>query len=217
MTEQIGKVGARLRAGRKSSRRASGGIEPFHTLEVSLDDRGGDLLSLKEVRLVTIRAGLAASLEAMDAAGSSLRWARHLLPPRHTEPLAWSALVQLLDALDQRSSPPNAVLALGGLRLLSSVGYALELERCIVCGRVCPEGAPAFVDAARGGIVCRGCGGRGRLLDPRTRAVAARAQRAEPDGDNWLALAANLSKEQTDDLLAILSDAMAAHADLETR
>jgi DNA repair protein RecO (recombination protein O) len=175
---------------------------------VSLEDRGGELLTLSECRVVTVRAGLVASLEAMDAAGTALRWARHLLPTRHAEPRAWSTL-------DRTTADPRGVLALAGLHLLASVGYALELERCIVCGRPCPEGAPAFVDASRGGLVCRSCGGGGRLLDARVRALGARAQRADDDAGDWLSPPEWLTATETNDLLSVLADAMAAHTGLD--
>ena len=219
LTETDGKLGARLRGGRKSSKRAAGGIEPFHTIEASLEDRGGELLTLKECRLVTVRAGLVGSLEAMEAAGTALRWARHLLPVRHKEPRAWSTLVRLLDELDRGGAVSRGLLALAGLHLLASVGYALELERCVVCGRPCPEGALAFVDATRGGLVCRSCGGGGRVLDARLRALGARAQRAGDDDaqaeSDWLVPPPSLTAAQTDDLLAVLADAMAAHTGLD--
>jgi len=181
------------------------------------------------VRLVTIRAGLVADLDSMDAAGAALRWARHLLPPRHPEPAAWTVLLRLLDALDdgtcpappergpqqKHGQPPRGALALAGLRLLASVGYALELERCIVCGRPCPAAAPSYIDPVRGGIVCRDCGGGGRILEGRTRGLAARAQRAPDDGEDWLLPLAALTATETETLLSILGDAMAAHAGLE--
>ncbi len=216
LTETDGKVGARLRGGRKSSRRAAGGIEPFHTIDASLEDRGGELLTLKECRLVTVRAGLVLRLEAMEAGGTALRWTRHLLPVRHKEPKAWSTLTRLLDELDRGTRSSRGLLALAGLHLLASVGYALELERCVVCGRPCPEGAPAFVDARRGGLVCRSCGGGGRLLDARLRALGADAQRAvDAAGHDWLLPPPWLTEGQTDDLLAVLADAMAAHTGLD--
>ena len=224
LTETEGRVGARLRGGRKSSKRAAGGVEPFHTLDVILEDRGTELMTLKESRLVTVRANLAGSLPSMEAAGSALRWARHLLPPRHREPLAWATIIELLDAMDREdASPllPSAVLAVAGFHLLSSVGYALDLERCVVCARPCRSGAPAFVDAGRGGLICRSCGGRGRLLGGATRELAVRAQRREdspgPGGVSldWLTPPSWLSASQTNDLLAVLSDAMAAHTGLD--
>lgn len=219
LTEAEGRLGARFRGGRKSSRRAAGGVEPFHTLEVMLEDRGGDLLTLKETRLVTVRAGLAASLEAMESAGTALRWARHLLPTRHAEPAAWGTLIRLLDALDREGALPRGALGMAGFHLLSSVGYALDLARCIVCGRACPPGVSAYIDASRGGIVCRSCGGQGRRLDGPVRELAARAQRAD-DGDpdapvDWLTPPAWLTPSQASDLLAVLADAMAAHTGLD--
>ncbi len=222
LTEERGKLGARLRGGRRSAKRASGGVEPFHTLDVALEDRGGDLLPLKETQLVVVRAGLVASLGAMDAAGIALRWSRHLLPVRHAEPEAWSTLTRLLDRLDALApegdpAKMRGVLALAGFHLLASVGYALELGRCVVCGRACPPGAPAFVDGPRGGLVCRACGGGGRLLDGRARELAARAQLGEEHGserDGWT-LPAWVTEADADRLLAVLGDAMAAHAGMD--
>jgi DNA repair protein RecO (recombination protein O) len=221
LTEREGKVGASFRHGRKSSRRAAGGVEPFHTLDVLLEDRGRELLALKESRLVTVREGVVRSLEAMDAAGAVLRWARHLLPARHADPAAWTTLVGLLDALDRQKAGPRSLQALAGLRLLASVGYALELGRCVVCGRPCPDGAPAFVDAGRGGLVCQRCGGARRRLEGRTRELAARAQRGEDDprageeGLERLTVPGWLTPSEAGDLLGLVSEAMAAHADLD--
>ena len=221
LTEREGKVGASFRYGRKSTRRAAGGVEPFHTLDVLLEDRGRDLLTLKESRLATVRAGVVRSLEAMDAAGAVLRWARHLLPVRHANPAAWATLVGLLDALDDEKAWPRGLQALAGLRLLSSVGYALELSRCVVCGRPCPDRASAFVDPGRGGLVCKSCGGARRRLEGRTRELAARAQRGEDDssaGDgrkDRLTLPDWLTPSEAGDLLGMVSEAMAAHAGLD--
>ena len=208
LTEQEGTLGARFRAGRKSVKRAQGGVEPFHTLEVVLEDRGGDLLSVKETRITKVRSGLVGNLDAMEAAGAALRWGRHLLPPRHAEPHAWATLVWLLDALDAGDRPPLGLLAVAGLCLLGDAGYALELDRCILCGKPCPAGAPAYVDATRGGIVCRACGGAARLLDGPTRELASRAQRADGPLRDRAPLP---SVDATRDLLALVTDAMAAH------
>lgn len=180
---------------------------------------------------MTVRAHLVANLDAMDAAGTALRWARHLLPVRHVEPRAWETLVHLLDRLDEPAAPGlvapagvRGLLAMAGLHLLSSVGYALELQRCVVCGRACPEGAPAFVDGPRGGLVCRACGGGGvaRLLEGRLRQLAARAQLGEgedpAEGEAaapWLTVPQWVTPAQAEDLLALLADAMAAHAGLD--
>ena len=207
LTLTSGKVAAIVRGGRKSSKRVGGAIEPFHTLSVHLDDRGGELLTLREARLTRVRAGIAQNLEALDAGGAALRWARHLCPPRTPEPKAYDTLIALLDALDVGAQDPNVELARAALHLLTDVGYALDLERCVTCGKACPSGRPAFVDAGRGGLVCSACGGARARLEPHLRAVARAAQK----GGN-----PPMTGAEAAEILALVEGAMAAHTGLES-
>jgi DNA repair protein RecO (recombination protein O) len=208
VTEQVGKVSAVVRGARKGSRRVGGALEPVHTIAVLLDDRGGELTTLKEARIVTARTGVAGSLEALDAAGSILRWARHLFPPRTPEPAGWRILVELLDILDLGRHSPRKELAHAGLALLGAVGYGLELDVCTTCGRPCPEGKAACIDPSRGGLVCRGCGGASRVLTPDER-LGARALAAGRTGD--------ASEAQADVVLELIDRVLAAHTGLERR
>jgi DNA repair protein RecO (recombination protein O) len=203
ITEQLGKVGAVVRGARKGSHRVGGALEPVHTIVVLLDDKGGDLATLKEARIVRLRTAVVSSLEALEAAGAALRWARHLFPPRTPEPAGWTVLVDLLDALEASSSPPRSNLARAGLAMLSAVGYALEFERCAVCGRPCPDGRSACVDPARGGLVCRACGGASSVLtsDGRDAARALAAGRTE-----------QVTAADAEAVLGIVDRAMAVHA-----
>jgi DNA repair protein RecO (recombination protein O) len=206
VTEQAGKVSAIVRGARKGSRRVGGALEPMHTIAVMLEDKGTELTTLKESRIVRMRARLASDLAALDAAGTALRWVRHLFPPRTPEPEGWAALVRLLDVLDGEGADPRRELARTGLALLAAVGYAMDLERCVACGKECPEGRAACVDPARGGLVCRACGGARTVLLPATRA-AARALAAEGE--------AEITGAEAEALLQIVDVAMAAHAGFE--
>ena len=202
-TRAEGKLSALSRGGRKSTRRVGGALEPVHTLHVSLEDRGRELATLKEARIVTERPGIVGDLDALDAAGTALRWLRHVCPPRTPEPRAWDTMNTLLDALDARRHPPRSSLAAAALRLLGDVGYALELERCVRCGRPCPSGRAAFVDASRGGIVCQSCGGAHARIggELRTRALEI------AEGEN-----PELTKDEAEELLTLVDAAMVAHA-----
>ncbi len=171
LTEKEGKVSAIVRGARKGSRRVAGALEPMHTISVTYEDKGTDLATLKEAHVIRARTGLMTRLEALDAAGTALRWARHMFPPKTEEPAAYATLTATLDALDA-GGDPNAELAIAGLQLLSDVGWGLELERCIVCGARCPEDAAAQLDPARGGIICRKCGGARVLLRAAVRRAA---------------------------------------------
>lgn len=206
-TREAGKLAAIVRGARRSSKRFGGALEPLHELWVTLEDKGRELCVLKEARIQRPRTGIASSLPAMEAAGQALRWVRHLCPARTPEPAAWTSLEDLLAALDaegaRSAEEARRHLAIFGLRLLTDTGYALELDRCIRCGRSCPEGRSAFLDAAGGGIVCTSCGGARRTLGGEPRALAARAQRGE---------AVPLSWETAGEIIDIVEEAMAAHA-----
>ena len=206
ITREAGKLSAIARGARKGSRRVGGAIEPVHTIAVLLEDKGQELVTLKESRIVRTRSGVVASLDALDAAGVALRWARHLFPPRTPEPEGWRILVELLDLLDLGESEPRRDLARAGFALLAAVGYALDLTGCVVCGRACPEGKPACIDPARGGLVCRSCGGASTVLSPEAR----RAARAITEGG---AIDPTLGDAEV--LLQVVDRAMAAHAGFE--
>lgn len=205
-TETEGKLSAIVRGARRSAKRFGGALEPIHELFVTLEDKGKELCVLKEARINHPRSGITADLDAMDAAGRALRWVRHLCPSRTPEPSVWSSLKTLLDVLDARF-PPHEHLAVFGFGLLAGVGYALDLERCVRCGRPCPERRPAFVDAAGGGLVCMTCGGARRTISAELRAVALRAQRRERD--------LVMTPSQAAELVAIAEEAMSAHADFD--
>jgi DNA repair protein RecO (recombination protein O) len=160
-TEARGILSAVARSARRSSRRFPA-LEPMHLLRISLEERVNSELSvLSEAALSRPRLGLTADLDKLEAAGRALRWVRSALPPHTPEPGLWSEVNSLLDDLDteNRATAPKARLATTGLRLLASVGWGLDLERCVRCGRACGSGANASIDAALGGLVCRACGG----------------------------------------------------------
>ena len=204
LTEQEGKIAAIVRGARKGSRRVAGALEPLHTIAATYEDKGSELVTMKEARVIKPRTNLLRHLESMEAAGTMLRWARHVFPPRTPEPAAFATLIETLDALDGSAAggtsrtpddgsaaggtsrtpddgsaaggtpapiTPMVELARAGLRLLADIGWGIELERCVQCGARCPEDASAQIDAQKGGIVCRKCGGARVLL----RAPARRA------------------------------------------
>lgn len=205
-TETEGKVSAMVRGARRSSKRFGGALEPIHELFLTLEDKGKELCLLKEARINHPRSGITADLDAMDAAGRALRWVRHLCPSRTPEPSAWSSLKTLLDVLDARF-PPLQHLAVFGLGLLADMGYAIDFEGCVRCGKPCPEGRPAFIDAGGGGLVCMTCGGARRTIGAELRSLAVRARAREPG--------LVMTAAQAAELVAIAEEAMSVHADFD--
>ena len=165
LTDTMGRISALARGARKSVKRFGGALEPMHTLRISYDDRSGaELVVLREAKLERARPYLVTSLERMQAAGQALNWVRKAAPPRVPEPEVWHALQAFLDQLADPADSvlPRTRLAATGLRLLAAFGWGIDFERCVSCGKFAQAGQAAAIDAARGGLVCRDCGGARR-------------------------------------------------------
>lgn len=214
-SEQLGQISALARAARKSQRRFGGSLEPFHTLELDIEEApGSELLHLREARIVTPRAGLLTELASMEAAGKFLGWVRHSAPAHTREPAIWGLLQSCLDELEQRAlrgadaALPSArcTLAAHGLWLLDACGWRLELEYCVESGERCPEGKAALIDPARGGLVSRARGGAGLRLSgaARRRLIDTQAQHARL-----------LDESDVDVTLQLIEGSLRAHAGLQ--
>ncbi|MCA9633967.1 MAG: DNA repair protein RecO, partial [Myxococcales bacterium] len=152
-TRDYGRISVIARAARKSRKRFGGALEPFHQLSLEFDDRGTDveLGVLREASVQLPRVGIVRHLENLELAGRGLAWVRHSLPARTPEPGVWHACGGLLDALD-RAPPERAprLLAEFGFELCRCLGWAPELDACVVCRRPCPDGQSAGLSPSRG-------------------------------------------------------------------
>ncbi len=198
LTPGEGKIAAIVRGARKGTRRTFGALEPMHTITATWEDKGTELVTLKEAHVTRPRTHMLQNLDALEAGGLLLRWARHMFPAKTEETAAFATLTFALDALDGGEMDPRAVLAVAGLRLLSDVGWGVELAQCVKCGTPCPEDASALFDADKGGIVCRKCGGA-RVL------VRAPVRRAAIDGR------VSAIAEHAKAIVALVEAVMAAH------
>ncbi|MFZ5894073.1 MAG: DNA repair protein RecO [Myxococcota bacterium] len=208
-TRSLGRISALARGARKSQKRFGGALEPFFTLRVRLEERPrSELFALSEARVTRARLGMLSDLNRLEVAGRALGWIRKTAPPRTPEPATFEHLERVFDRLaaDEPSLLPQRELAELGLSLLGSFGWGLDFERCVRCGKACPEGARASVDVASGGLVCRDCGGARVRVSAGQRTRFARAARGEP---------ASLAEDDVSLALDLVERVFAAHAGVE--
>lgn len=206
-TQALGHLAAIAPRARSTSPKNRRILEPMHTLDVVLRDRpAGALLSLVSSQIARPRLGILSDLDRMKTAGTVLRWVRQTAPYRTSETDLWKLIEELLDALDQTAlrASPRALLVVAGFRLLECLGYGLDLGACVVCGRPCPPERPAFVDPVRGGLVCRRCGGAGRLLSGAIRQRMLLALQGQ----------AEVLEQDIAPLLGLLEAALVAHTNI---
>ena len=197
LTAGAGLVAVSARGVRKGSKRFGGALEPMHRLVVTLEHPEREIATLAEARVDAMRLRLTAHLEASLAAGFWLRFARALAHPHGDDDELFRVTDGALALLDEEPERHGDLTPLVPFAMLASVGYALELERCVGCGKPCPEGRPSAVDGRRGGLLCRACGYASVVLSADLRRAVAGAQegRFQPLPPDQRELAVRLAQD----------------------
>ena len=177
-TRGHGRLKGFARGARKSRRRFGAALEPFAQVRVHWSaPRRGELLSLREVELLDLRAGLRAELTAIALAGYGCELVEELFPEGEAQVELFALLAAFLDHLAGGGAGAEARL-LCELRLLDLAGYVPHLLHCSSCDATLQGETVAFA-AARGGSLCLACAGRGDArLSPLTLGTLARCLRA---------------------------------------
>lgn len=176
VAQLVTRGGGLLSVSARGARRANsklGALEPLHELRVVVEHvEGKDIGRLVEAVIVQVRTRILADAARIEEASRLLRWVRASLAPLAHEAAIFDLMGRALDALDADGpADAGAVTAWAGLSLLAELGYAVVLDRCVVCGIACPPGAAGLLDPGRGGLVCRACGGGPLLVRASTRAT----------------------------------------------
>lgn len=168
LTERWGRIAVMARGARRSQRRFAGALEPFAVLEATIAVGTGEVGRLGEARLLRAFPRLLGSLACMREAGRALELVRRLAPQREGEPRLLAVVEALFEELDG-GRPAEAARVRAGLRALAVAGLPPRLDACVGCGLAPEAHQSALFDPARGGIVCRACGGGPLKLSARAR------------------------------------------------
>jgi recombinational DNA repair protein (RecF pathway) len=94
----------------------------------------------------------------------------------------FSSTVSMFDALERGSVPVEPLLLAFQMHVMGLAGFAPRLSACGKCGKRPARGQAAELDAARGYLVCRDCGGAQQRLSGALREllICALEERWEP-------------------------------------
>jgi len=179
LTEALGKVDALARSARRSRKRFGGALSLFVLGQAALQPprRGGLLLLDQFDALEDLSAAISSDLVKVAHGSYVLEVARELWPAEQPEPEAFALLCDTLRAL-AHSPPSPALLRCFELRLLTVVGLAPSLDRCVRCGLEQQE--DGWFDLLRGGALCQRCGPADRPLPAQLRRMLLDLARLQP-------------------------------------
>lgn len=168
-TPDHGRCKGFARGARKSRKRFGPGLEPFSRVRMhwSASAKGG-LMTLREVDLVDLNAGLRNDLEAIALAGYGCELIDELVGEDPGHPKLFYLLEAFLATL-AASGFSESTRLLFELRLLDEIGYLPHLLHCSECFADLTADPVSF-NAGRGGSLCRNCdaSGAGVLLSRAT-------------------------------------------------
>ncbi|HEX8395689.1 MAG TPA: DNA repair protein RecO [Longimicrobium sp.] len=151
--------------------RYGGVLEPFTEGQAAFYLKPGrDLHTLSGFDLVRSRQALGRSL--VGFAGASLLAEMVLrVGAEEAQPALYAALAGAWDAIAGAADGAEALAAslAGAWTLIGLMGFAPQLDECVVCGAEVQPADPVRFDAVAGGVACTRCRPAGRVLEPESR------------------------------------------------
>lgn len=180
LTPHHGVVSAIGRGVRSRGSRGGASLEVFARGSLTLDHRPGrDLQGFRSFDVEDPHRSLPLSLVRFGGASFLGELAlRH--GTEEGNPALFEGIDHALSLLEVKDDAAAAALVVAtGWRIMALLGYAPELDQCVVCGESIPEGGTARFDHAAGGVrgpECTPTTGPppGPLVGPGTRALLAR-------------------------------------------
>lgn len=172
-TQELGKLSALARGGRRSQKRFAGALGQLvvSSFELSRSPRA-ELWTLESATVEREWMDLSLDVAAVAHASYALELVREMLPSETPEPDVLALMVELWDSL--RVSASAAALRYVEQALLEVAGTSPSLESCAACGTPLEDEAACLFDPARGGAVCSTCAPQSRGAGARPLGAAAR-------------------------------------------
>lgn len=202
-SDREGKFEAVARGVRKAKSRMRGHLEPLTRSRVLLA-QGRSMDVLTQAETVAPYRVLRDDLDRTAAALYCAELVDSFVAEHASQPGLYERLVVLLEGLD--SGAPGWLARHFELRLLTMMGYDLQVEACATCGGALPE-EPALFAPAAGGLVCRECrsqAGSGRIASVRAIKVLRYGKRH--DAAEFAALM--MAPELEDELSGLMGDSV---------
>jgi len=159
-TLEAGKITALGKGVKKSQAKLAGLLENFMLVDVMVarnQGQGKITGSIVEKNFFHLRK----NFEALTNAFANVGIMEKIISGEHSEPAVFGLLVGYLEALDEAArKDAGEKIEMAGLsfvfKLLSELGYEIEVVRCVVCQEKIARGNNHF-SAAAGGVVCNRC------------------------------------------------------------
>lgn len=158
-TSSLGRITTLAKGGKRSKERFFGVLLAGHLLNMNLEPtKSPDLWRLGAARVLASHLGLRQDYRRLLAAGPVLELLLRATPLQAPQAGVLELALATLARMEQGNSPTElgSALAIFLARLLDLLGYGLNLEACLHCGRPV-EQMKSLRLTLGGGVVCPDC------------------------------------------------------------
>lgn len=133
-------------------------LEPFHRVQADMyASPGSSLYRFNHAEVLSRPTGFLHHLSALHAAYLVLESLDRFTADESPHPELYHSVMDTLGAVNRSPDAARGIVLCFCLRFFRLTGVAVELQRCVQCGRPRPAGKRAYCIPSMGGVVCREC------------------------------------------------------------
>lgn len=157
-SREEGKISAKAKGVRRISSRRAGNLDTLNLVELSYFQDALGHKTITEVRGVNSFRGIKEKKDKVDTAYKIVGLLAKNLEDDLPDSRLFDVLIKTLLFLDSADSLSVLVLLYFYSNLILSLGYGLQLQKCVFCTKsLSPNWKTAFFSLEKGGLVCPEC------------------------------------------------------------
>ena len=135
-TKELGRLSAILKGARSPKSKIGTKIDPINYVEIVFYNKDTrDLQIISSADLIKHYSGIKEDLEKLKFAHSVIELIKNLTPEHEQNIRLFNGTVKILSLFESSNELPNLIFARFFLFFLHEIGYEVQLEKCMSCGR----------------------------------------------------------------------------------
>jgi DNA repair protein RecO (recombination protein O) len=158
-TKDLGKISAILKGARSPKSKLGMKVDPLNYIEVVFYNKSTrELQIISSADIIQHYARIKADFEKLKYAHSLIELTKKLTPEHEQNLRLFNGIIKILSLLESSEESPNLIFARFFLFFLDEIGYQVQLDKCISCGRSDLEGLNLSYNFSSG-LLCDQCKG----------------------------------------------------------
>ncbi|HOM77749.1 MAG TPA: DNA repair protein RecO [bacterium] len=159
-SKEEGRITATAKGVRKISSKRAGSLDTLNLVRLSYFEGTNEHKTITEVKNLSSFRNIKSNKEKMGLAYKIVGLLLKNVDENSPDEKLFSTLEKAFNLMDDNAVPDSAVLLYFYINFMNSLGYKLQLSRCVFCGaKLSKDWLSAWFSIEKGGLVCNKCRG----------------------------------------------------------